>query len=77
MIGLSTKLVESTLCVRYRVKDQKGKPAGGPMYVLQNAFPHRRTAGRILAVLFAAFAVLASFGMGNMTQGILLRRHWR
>ncbi len=25
--------------------------------------------GRILAVLFAAFAVLASFGMGNMTQG--------
>lgn len=38
------------------------------MYVLQNAFPYRRM-GRILAVLFAIFAVLASFGMGNMTQG--------
>ena len=46
----------------------KGEPAGGPMYVLQNAFP-QKTAGRILAMLFAAFAVLASFGMGNMTQG--------
>lgn len=68
IIGLSTKLVESTLCVRYRVKNQKGEPVGGPMYVLQNAFPHKNT-GRILAVLFAAFAVLASFGMGNMTQG--------
>lgn len=68
VIGLSTKLVESTLCVRYRVKNQKGEPVGGPMYVLQNAFPQKRM-GRILAVLFAAFAVLASFGMGNMTQG--------
>ena len=68
IVGLSTKLVESTLCVRYRVRDHKGKPVGGPMYVLQNAFPYRRT-GRILAVLFAIFAVLASFGMGNMTQG--------
>lgn len=68
IIGLSTKLVESTLCVRYRVRDHKGKPVGGPMYVLQNAFPYRRM-GRILAVLFAVFAVLASFGMGNMTQG--------
>ena len=68
IIGLSTKLVESTLCVRYRVRDHKGKPVGGPMYVLQNAFPYRRM-GRILAGLFAIFAVLASFGMGNMTQG--------
>lgn len=68
IIGLSTKLVESTLCVRYRVRDHKGKPVGGPMYVLQNVFPYR-CMGRILAVLFAIFAVLASFGMGNMTQG--------
>ena len=68
IIGLSTKLVESTLCVRYRVREHKGKPVGGPMYVLQNAFPYRRM-GRILAVLFAIFAILASFGMGNMTQG--------
>ena len=30
IIGLSTKLVESTLCVRYRVRDHKGKPVGAP-----------------------------------------------
>ena len=68
IIGLSTKLVESMLCVRHQVKNQKGEPVGGPMYVLQNAFPQKKM-GRILAVLFAVFAVLASFGMGNMTQG--------
>ena len=68
IIGLASILLECSLCVRYRVRDHKGKPVGGPMYVLQNAFPYRRM-GRILAVLFAIFAVLASFGMGNMTQG--------
>ncbi len=68
IIGLSTKLVESALCVRYRVRNPKGEPVGGPMYVLQNAFPYKRV-GRILAVLFAIFAVFSSFGMGNMTQG--------
>ncbi len=68
VIGLSTKLVESTLCVRYRVRNTRGESVGGPMYVLKWAFPHRRT-GRILAVLFSVFAVMASFGMGNMTQG--------
>lgn len=68
IIGLSTKLVESTLCVRYRVRNHKGEPVGGPMYVLQKAFPYKGV-GRILGVLFAIFAVMASFGMGNMTQG--------
>ena len=68
IIGLSTKLVESALCVRYRVRNPKGEPVGGPMYVLQNAFPYKRV-GRVLAVLFAIFAVFSSFGMGNMTQG--------
>ena len=68
VIGLSTKLVESTLCVRYRIRNSKGEPVGGPMYVLQNVFPYRQV-GKMLASSFAIFAVLASFGMGNMTQG--------
>ena len=37
------------------------------MYTLERAFPNK-TAGRILAKLYAFFAVFASFGMGNMTQ---------
>ncbi len=67
VVGLATKLVESSLCVKYRGKNDKGQTAGGPMYVMERAFPHKRT-GHILAVCFAVFAVFASFGMGNMTQ---------
>lgn len=66
-IGMSTKLVESMLSVKYRSKNDRGEWVGGPMYTLQNAFPNRM-AGKVLGTVFAAFAVLASFGMGNMTQ---------
>lgn len=65
--GLATKLVESTLSVKYRGQNSKGQRVGGPMYVMERAFPRRR-AGHLLAVCFAFFAVCASFGMGNMTQ---------
>lgn len=67
LIGLSTKLAESLLSVKYRTVNEKGEISGGPMYTLCTAFPFRR-AGKILGILFALFAVLASFGMGNMTQ---------
>ncbi len=67
ILGMATKLVESTLSVKYRGKNEKGQVAGGPMYVMENAFPNKRM-GHIMALCFAAFAVMASFGMGNMTQ---------
>lgn len=67
IVGMATKLVESTLAVKYRSVNDRGEPVGGPMYILQNAFPNKRM-GKILGTLFALFAVLASFGMGNMTQ---------
>lgn len=65
--GLSTKFAESMLSVKYRMRDTDGRMVGGPMYTLQNGFPHRRL-GKLLGSLFAVFAVFASFGMGNMTQ---------
>lgn len=65
--GMATKLTESTLAVKYRSLNENGEPVGGPMYVLQNAFPNKRL-GKLLGSIFAGFAVLASFGMGNMTQ---------
>ena len=65
--GMATKLVESTLAVKYRGRNEKGQVAGGPMYVMERAFPNRRI-GHLLSVSFALFAVCASFGMGNMTQ---------
>ncbi|MBQ8813580.1 MAG: alanine:cation symporter family protein [Lachnospiraceae bacterium] len=67
VIGLSTKFAESTLSVKYRTKNADGQFVGGPMYTLSHGFPLKRL-GKILAVLFAFFAVFASFGMGNMTQ---------
>jgi len=67
LIGMSTKLVESMLAVKYRTRNDLGEIVGGPMYTLLLAFPNKK-AGRILGILFAIFAILASFGMGNMTQ---------
>lgn len=67
LIGMSTKLVESMLSVKYRSVNDRGEWVGGPMYTLRNAFPNRKI-GKALGSAFAFFAVLASFGMGNMTQ---------
>lgn len=66
LVGMATKLVESTLAVKYRGRNDRGEIVGGPMYTMVNAFKGKF--GRALAVCFAAFAVLASLGMGNMTQ---------
>lgn len=66
-IGLALKFVESTLAVTYRIRNEAGEYCGGPMYTLERGFPLKR-AGHLLAVAFAVFAVLASLGMGNMTQ---------
>ncbi len=67
LFGLSTKYAESLLSVKYRETNEDGEMAGGPMYVMKNAFPIPAV-GKVLAVAFSLFAVLASFGIGNMTQ---------
>ena len=64
--GLSTKYGESVLAVKYRETNSVGEMAGGPMYAMKNGI--NNGFGRLLAVLFSVFAVLASFGIGNMTQ---------
>ena len=72
VLGLGTKLVESTLSVKYHSFNERGERVGGPMYILRDAFVskggRRSVLSRILAFLYALFAVAASFGMGNMTQ---------
>ena len=67
VLGLATKLVESTLSVQYRKIGRDGLPSGGPMITLSSAFPWKRT-GKILAWVYALFATLCAFGMGNMVQ---------
>jgi len=63
VFGMATKMVEVTLATRFREKDELGNWRGGTMYVLKAA-----TGQKWLAWLFALFAGLASFGIGNMTQ---------
>ncbi len=65
-IGLATKLAESTLSVKYRSCNERGEPAGGPMYTCVRALGGKT--GRFLGCAFALLAVFSSLGMGNMTQ---------
>lgn len=67
VIGMATKLTESMLAVKYRSRNDKGEIVGGPMYTMANAFPNPFM-GKVLGTFFSVFTVMASFGMGNMTQ---------
>ncbi len=64
--GLSSKFTECMLAIKYREVNEKGEMSGGPMYTMKKALP--KGFGAILGWLFAFFAVVASFGIGNMTQ---------
>ena len=65
--GISTKYAECALAIKYRQKNENGEMCGGPMYTIRNAFKHKGFAV-FLAGAFAVFTVLASFGIGNMSQ---------
>ena len=69
-LGMSTKLVEATLGVKYREVGDDGKIYGGPMYYLKEGLKEKnlKGLGKVLAFLFAIFVVGGSFGGGNMFQ---------
>ena len=69
--GMMTNYSENVLGIFYRRRDKNGDWAGGAMYYLADGFGAKKgmkTVGRVLAVLFSCFAVLASFGIGNLAQ---------
>lgn len=69
--GMMTNYSENVLGIYYRRKNAHGEWTGGAMYYLQDGLGSRRGCkglGRFLACLFSAFAVLASFGIGNLSQ---------
>lgn len=66
LIGMATKYAEAVLAVRYRTTDARGEMAGGPMYYLSRGLDNGF--GRTLGFLFALFASVAAFGIGNMVQ---------
>ncbi|MCR4996044.1 MAG: alanine:cation symporter family protein [Butyrivibrio sp.] len=65
--GLSTKFSECMLAIKYREVNDHGDMTGGPMYTMKKGFKNKKV-GAVLGWLFAFFAVIASFGIGNMTQ---------
>ena len=67
VLGIATKYAETLISVKYRVKDHKGDMLGGAMYALERGFKGK-TWAKVVAVLFALFAALASFGIGGAVQ---------
>ena len=65
--GLSSKFSECMLSIKYREVNEKGEMSGGPMYTMKKGFKNPKI-GTLLGWLFAFFTVIASFGIGNMTQ---------
>lgn len=65
--GLSSKFSECMLSIKYREVNEKGEMSGGPMYTMKKGFKNKKV-GAFLGMMFAIFAVIASFGIGNMTQ---------
>lgn len=65
--GLTSKFSECMLAIKYREVNEKGEMSGGPMYTMKKAFKNK-TVGAVLGWFFALFAVIASFGIGNLTQ---------
>lgn len=65
--GLTSKFSECMLAIKYRETNEKGEMSGGPMYTMKKAFKNKKL-GAVLGWLFALFAVIASFGIGNLTQ---------
>ena len=69
--GMMTNYSENVLGILYRRKDDHGEWHGGAMYYLRDGLGGKKNCkqvGAVLAVLFSIFCLLASFGIGNMSQ---------
>lgn len=65
LVGMATKYSEAVLAVRFREVDERGAHVGGPMYYIRNGLGKKWA---WLGVLFAIFAAVAAFGIGNTVQ---------
>ena len=69
--GMMTNFSENVLGIYYRRRNDKNEWSGGAMYYLRDGLGAKKGCkwiGKILAVLFSLFAILASFGIGSMAQ---------
>lgn len=65
LLGMIIKYCEVVLAVHFRERNKNGDWVGGPMYYIVNGMGK---GWKWLAVLFTVFAILASFGIGNLSQ---------
>jgi len=63
VLGMMTCCCENILAVKYKTKDRRGRPVGGPMYYIENGLGYSKS-----AKAYAFLLLGASLGMGNMTQ---------
>ncbi len=71
LLGMMTNYSENILGIYYRRRNAENEWSGGAMYYLKDglgSYKGCKTIGKVLAVIFAIFAILASFGIGNMGQ---------
>ncbi len=70
-LGMMTNYSENVLGIYYRRKNNRDEWSGGAMYYLRDGLGSKKgckTIGKVLAVLFSIFTLLASFGIGAMGQ---------
>ena len=65
LVGMATKYAEAVCAVRFREQDENGNFVGGPMYYIKNGMGDN---WKWLATVFAIFAAIAGFGIGNTVQ---------
>ena len=63
IFGMATKYAEGVLAVKYRTTNSRGEKSGGPMYYIERGLNMKW-----MALLFALFGTLASFGIGSSVQ---------
>ena len=69
--GMMTNYSENVLGIYYRRKNSRNEWCGGAMYYLKDglgSYKGCKQIGAVLAILFSIFCLLASFGIGNMSQ---------
>ena len=69
--GMMTNYSENVLGIYYRRKNANDEWSGGAMYYLRDGLGSKKGCkwiGKVLAVLFCIFTMLASFGIGSMGQ---------
>ena len=63
LIGMATKYSEAILAIKYRLVDDRGEMAGGPMYYIE-----RGLGWKWLAICFALFGTITTLFTGNIVQ---------